>query len=115
MQKDKTIDQLIEEALEGVEYALDPKNNLTSLPGTEVIPQLKTGLLNYKEDKDLTKLREYLGLYQKSNMLTSGKVEYDAVWYQVVEVRGKTILLGSIFDNLIGTVWKLVKNEAKLE
>lgn len=106
---EKKLNQLIEKALEGIEYALNPDNKLYSLPGAEVLSKIRKGLLNYKKDKNLTKLRGVLGVYKKSNMLTSGKTEYNAVWYQTVNVRGKSELLGSIFDDMEDVAWELMK------
>lgn len=106
------INQLIEKALEGTEYALNSQNNLSSLPGADVLPSLKKGLLKFKEDQNLTDLRVCLDSYKKSNMLQSGKTEYDAVWYKDVKVQGESVLLGSLFDDLENTAWEMVKTDS---
>lgn len=109
----KKVLHLVNQALEGINYILDRRDNLFSLTSIELLPEIKNDLLTFLKNNNLSELRAVLDSYKQSNMLMTGETDYNSVWYQEVQVRGRATVLGKILDDLDNAAWELVKEDVK--
>ncbi len=109
----KSIDNLVEKALEGIAFAL---GNIQKIEVSEkkVLLSLQNDLNSYQNRKELEKLRNSLQKYKKSNILDRNKTQtnYGSVWFKQVAISGKADTLSNILDKLDDTAWKIISKDS---
>ena len=107
----ENLSELIENVLEGIHYCLGKYSKL-DLGGMDVLQDIKSSILVYKNDKNLEDLRSGLIVYRESNILFSGNTDYDSVWFKDIEVSGKTTTLSYLLDSLDNLAWDKIKENS---